>query len=153
MLERFVEWAEANGWNVVTDTEKTELPEEITRRYDVPEQWYEFISRIKKCENSTADKWFLTPGDYLPQEEGFQWNEFERLSLEWDSDSESSIVSFWDRHLPIFLSVDGEYSYYAIDTENGSVVGGCEPEFEEPSEAAGDINAFIDGIISGEIQL
>lgn len=83
---------------------------------------------------------------------GFQWNEFELLSLE-STDNDSSVITYWDKNLPIFMSVDGEYSYYAINTENGNIVIGYEPDFEEFSVVADDFYTFIGKITSGEIML
>ena len=152
MLNEFMEWAKNNGWNVMSNDEKTDLPDAIKRRYDIPAQWYSFICSFQVCEDQSATKWFLTPKDYFQQEDGFQWNEFELQSLEY-TDNESSVISYWDKHLPIFMSVDGEYSYYAINTENGNVVNGYEPEFEGSSVVADDFEAFIGKIVSGEIVL
>lgn len=152
MLNEFIEWAKKNNWNIILNSEKTDLPDSIKSRYNIPEQWYSFICKLQVCEDQSATKWFLTPDDYLPREEGFQWNEFEIQSLEC-SDNKSSIISYWDKHLPIILSVDGEYSYYAINTENGNVVNGYEPEYEDSTVAAEDFNSFISKIISGEIAL
>ncbi|MBQ8967576.1 SMI1/KNR4 family protein [Ruminococcus sp.] len=154
MLDRFIKWAEANGWNIVTDSEKIELPEEIRKRYAVPDKWYSFICRLRICENSSQDKWFLTPLDFADggNDESFRWNEFELMSLEW-TDNDSSVRKFWDRHMPIVMSVAGGYSYYAIDTENGRIVTGCEPEFEEARGVAESFEEFIEKIIAGEIVL
>ncbi len=152
MFDKFTVWAKNNGWNIIASSGKTELPENIKTRYDIPEKWYQFVSALRVCEDKTATKWFLTPGDFLPREDGFQWNEFELMSLEYAND-ESSITAFWDRHLPVFMSVDGEYSYYAVDTESGKVVNGCEPEFEDVTVAADSFEEFIGKIISGEIVL
>ena len=69
------------------------------------------------------------------------------------SENSIDIISFWNKHLPIFLSVDGEYSYYAINTETGEVVSGYEPEYEDTTIAAEDFSIFIDKIISDEIIL
>ena len=63
------------------------------------------------------------------------------------------IINFWNRHLPIYRSVKGKYSYYAIDTESGKIVCGYEPEYEDASIVADSFEDFIDKIISGEIIL
>ena len=63
------------------------------------------------------------------------------------------IIKFWVRHLPIYRSVEGEYSYYAIDTESGKVVCGYEPEYEDAAIVADSFEEFINKIISGEIIL
>ena len=152
MLNEFMEWAKKNDWNVISACEKADLPDTIKSRYDIPSQWYSFISSIKVCENRSQTKWFLTPKDYYAQDGGFQWNEFELQSLEY-ADDESDIISYWDKHLPIFLSVDGEYYYYAVNTENGNVVRGDEPEYEDRSVVADDFNGFISKVICGEIVL
>ena len=151
MTNKFIEWARANGWNIISADEEISLPESISKRYEIPAEWYSFINKFRKCENSAATVWFLTPDDYLPQD-GFQWNEFELQSLEY-ADPDDDIVSFWDRHLPVVISVEDGYSYYAIDTQTGNVVNGYEPEYEDASVIAEDFDAFITKIISGEIVL
>ncbi|MFQ9546146.1 MAG: hypothetical protein ACLR02_14135 [Clostridium sp.] len=43
------------------------------------------------------------------------------LSLEVAEDNDEwklEIISWWDEKLPIVMSVDGEYSFYAIDLSN-----------------------------------
>ena len=150
MLHRFIEWAEKNGWNIIPAKEKTELPETVKNRYAVPENWLRFISGLEVCENDGATVWFLTPQDYYPHEGGFQWNEFELMSLEW-CDGDSAVTEFWDRHIPIVMSTAGEYSYFAIDTESGSVVHGCEPEFEETDTVADSFEDFMAKVMAGEL--
>lgn len=152
MLDKFIKWAMNNGWNVISTREKTDLPDSIKRRYDIPVQWYNFICKIKVCENQSATKWFLTANDYYLQDNGFQWNDFEVQSLQYN-DNEKSVISYWDKHLPIILCVDGDYSYFAINTKNGNIVYGCEPEYEVSTVIAENFNIFINNIISGEIVL
>ena len=152
MLDEFKEWAVKNNWKIVSGTDKKDLPDIIRNRYKIPQQWYDFICMLRVCENQTETTWFLTPDDYLPRNDGFQWNEFELQSLEW-TDNDSSVSGYWDKHFPVVMSVDGEYSYYAVNTENGNVVNGAEPEYEISSVVAEDFNDFIRKIISGEIEL
>lgn len=153
MLEKFTQWAEKNGWDVVIVDDKAELPEHIKERYKIPQSWYEFIARIRVCQNKEYTKWFLAPWEYQNSiNEGFRWNEYELESLQY-CDNDPMITRFWDRHLPIFRSVEGEYSYYAIDTETGNVVYGYGPEYEDASIAAQSFEEFIEKIISGEIVL
>ena len=157
MTERFIEWARAHKWEIKTSPEPVPLPGHIVKRYGIPEKWYAFISKFTVCEDADAFRWFLTPNDYQPREDGcqwngYKWNEFELQSLEWCGD-DPDIISFWDKHLPIVYSVDGECSYYAIDTESGKVVKGYEPEYEEADAVADNFEDFIEKIISGEIML
>ena len=152
MINKFILWAKKNNWNVILNLEKAELPNTVKNRYNIPEQWYNFICKLQICENQTATKWFLTPNDYQPHEDGFRWNEFEIQSLEY-GDNENDITSYWNNNLPIIMSVDGEYSYYAINIESGNVVIGYEPEYEDSSVVAEDFNTFINKVVSGEIEL
>ena len=149
MLKEFIKWAENNNWNMILSTEKLNFPDSIMNRYQLPEQWLNFIKCFSVCENESATKWFLTPNDYQMKGNGFQWNEFELQSLA-STEEKSQIISYWNAHIPIILSVDGEYSYYAVNTENGNVVFGTEPEYEEAEVIANDFDTFIRKIISGE---
>jgi len=156
MFDEFVKWAHSNNWNIAIAPERMALPECISQRYVIPENWLEFVSRLKTCCNASQTKWFLLPEDFQPRSEGFQWNEFELQSLssaENDTAWKMEIISYWNRHLPIFMAVDGEYSYFALDTTNGAVVSGFEPEYEESEVIAESFLSFLKKVISGEIAL
>ena len=156
ILNDFIVWAEQNGWQIEQSSEPAELPEVIADRYPAPAVWQEFIAPLRKCSNATDTVWFLTYPDYQQQEQGFQWNEFEKQSMEaagGDHEQQAAVTAFWNYHLPIVLNVAGDYTYYAIDTQFGSVVCGTAPEYEEPHVAAESFPAFIRKIISGEITL
>ena len=75
--------------------------------------------------------WFLCSEDYDMQgDKAWQWNEWELLSLkaaENDAAWKDEIRKFWDGHLPVFLSLEGGYAYYAISIKEGSIVYGSEP--------------------------
>lgn len=96
--------------------------------------------------------WFLSAGDYTDsQDDAFSWAEFEIISRDAaQTEAQSAAVSrFWDRHLPILLSVRGGYSYVAIVTSGvglGEVVFGTEPLFEETTLLADDFAGFLDAI-------
>ncbi len=156
MLNRFIEWAKKENWNIIQNSVRNQIPEQIVKRYTIPYDWFNFISNFSSCSNQSDTKWFLTFYDFYLKKDGFQWNEFELQSLECaenDSELKKNIISYCDKHLPIFMSVDGEYSYYAINTENGNVVFGIEPEHEESDIIAPNFNYFIEKIISNEIKL
>jgi len=51
------------------------------------------------------------------------------------------------------MMVDGDYAYYAIDVNDGSVVYGYEPEFEEVTIIAKSFGEFLGKVVSGEIKL
>lgn len=94
----------------------------------------------------------MTPWDFLRQDNGFRWNEFELMSLEW-TDGDIAVKEFWNKHIPVVQSVKDGYSYYAINTESGKIVYGCEPEFEEAEDVAESFEDFIAKVITGEIKL
>ncbi len=58
-----------------------------------------------------------------------------------------------DEHLPIFLSLEGGYAYYAISMKDGSVVHGTEPEFEECETVADSFTDFMGKVTGGRIRL
>ena len=88
-----------------------------------------------------------------PMKSRYEW---ELLSLEAAGDDagwKEEIRQFWDRHLPFFLSLDGGYAYYAFSMEDGSVVYGAEPEFEECETVADSFEDFMEKVMSGRIRL
>jgi len=159
MTEQFIAWAKAHNWDMKTfQRDAISLPREVAKRYRVPNEYQQFLSRIRSCVNPAQNQWFLCAEDYAPKsEDEFRWNEFEIISLkaaddEDDEDWKATIRGFWDTHMPFFMSVEGVYEYYAFDLTEGSIVSGCEPEFEETKTIAKNFGEFLAKIISGEIK-
>ncbi|MHC9042961.1 hypothetical protein ACYX8G_00155 [Microbacterium saperdae] len=101
--------------------------------HTAPETVIRWASSFSVLSNSDDTVWFLSRDDYSTDAEGtFAWNEWEQLSIQAaTSDDEAATVSrFWKRHLPILLSVRNGYEYLAV-RDDGAVVHGTEPEFEE----------------------
>jgi hypothetical protein len=51
------------------------------------------------------------------------------------------------------MSVEDEYKYLAINVNDGSIVEGYEPEFEEPNTVAKSFDDFLKKVISGKLLL
>ncbi len=158
-MEEFLTYMKEQGW-VVELNEKREhcLPQIIRERYiSVPQQWLDFISAVKSLINDDDTTWFLCGDDFdLLKEHSFRWNEWEIISLESaesDTEWESEIREFWNIHLPITMSVKSGYSYYAISMNDGSIVHGSEPEFEECKIVANSFEDFLLKIMKCEISI
>ncbi|MBC1289841.1 SMI1/KNR4 family protein [Listeria welshimeri] len=108
------------------------FPEQILKRYvNLLDVFKTFYEQLNLCSNA-----------------------FEQMSLEaaeGDKDLENKVKLFWNAHLPIMMSVDGCYEYYAIALNDGSVVHGSEPEFEESLVVADSFANFLLKIVAGEI--
>ena len=101
--------------------------------HTAPETVIRWVSSFSLLSNSDETVWFLSRDDYSTEAEGaFAWNEWEQLSLQAaTTDEEADAVSrFWKHHLPVLLSVRDGYEYLAV-RDDGAVVHGAEPEFEE----------------------
>ena len=61
MIERFVEWAENEGWKAEIIEEPIGFPKKAVARYsNIPKEWFEFIKHFKDITNPTEDLFFLT---------------------------------------------------------------------------------------------
>ena len=157
MKDTFLQWAIRKGWKVEMRQEPVDLPPTVLERYkNISEEWVAFVRNIKFCISISGTVWFLNMEDYLPKNsQEWRYNEFELISLEAAQDDQEwvrTIRSFWNRHLPIVMSVGEEYEYYAIDTDNGTIVRGNEPEFEETVVVADSFGEFVQKIADEEIQ-
>lgn len=120
-------------------------------------EYLDFAARLSECTNEDETAWFITPKGFAESDpEKWRYNEFELISLEAandDNDTEwsSEITEFWNNYMPVALNIEGGYSYYALSMKDGSVVYGCEPEFEEPETTADSFEKFLEKIISGEM--
>ncbi|GAB6930779.1 hypothetical protein JCM10914A_47620 [Paenibacillus sp. JCM 10914] len=159
-INEFIIWAKENGWAVTQNPDiRLNLNGGLLSRYKaIPNEYLGFLSVVKQCITPSEKTWFLCEDEYNHNaDHAFQWNEFEILSLEAAMDDhlwKSEITAWWDHYLPIVMSVDGGYSFYAIDltNETGAIVRGCEPEFEEVEKVAPHFEKFIELIMSSAIE-
>lgn len=147
-----------HGWSVTERTPQSlQLPAEIAIRHPkIPASLTAFLGGLADCTNSTNTAWFLCEADYAgTSESAFRWNEWELLSLGAGVDDPPFTVkvqSFWNAHLPFYLSVADGYEYYAVRTTTdgfGRVVAGREPEFEEGHVVAASFEEFLWTLVSG----
>lgn len=153
----FAKWAKGSGWTCETAREKHELPRAILARYKhLPQDFLDFAASFDKIIAAGENMWFITATDYsLEDNEAYRWNELELMSLEWaeDEEEQAEVTAFWDNFLPIFMSVAGDYHYYAISVKTGEIFEGWSPELEDPQIVTTSFTEFIERVISGEIKL
>lgn len=159
MIKKFSDWLKAQGWNVTLNTASSlELNKNFVSRYPyLGDEYEEFLRHFKEVISGDEKTWFLCGDEYNGlSESAFKWNEFEELSLEAaedDTEWREEIKKWWDKKLPIIMSVRAGYSFFAIDLENncGNVVRGEEPEFEETEIIASSFYEFLDMLMKGMI--
>ncbi|KOR89473.1 SMI1/KNR4 family protein [Paenibacillus solani] len=159
-INEFMIWAKENGWTITLNQDcNLNLGDSIRSRYKViPNEYISFLSAVKQCTTPNEKTWFLCEDEYNNRsDDAFKWNEFELLSLEAAMDNDiwrSEITAWWDNYLPIVISVDDGYSFYAIDLNNdkGAIVRGHEPEFEEVEKIANHLEQFLDLIMTNSIE-
>src|SRR5262249_44846770 len=153
-IEGFLAWAEARRWSVRRHRSDAVLPAVILSRYpQAPESYCRFLRTAALLVTPDEAGWFNCKADFDgASDAAFKWNELETMSLQGAADDESwtgRVMRFWDTHLPIVLSVKSGYAFYAIDVDNGAVVRGDEPEFEEVRVVAASFPEFLTFIMAG----
>ncbi|MFC4305324.1 SMI1/KNR4 family protein [Cohnella boryungensis] len=158
-IGEFMTWANENGWDIAGKSGfELNLSSSVISRYkDIPNEFLDFLRRVKRCITPNEKTWFNCEDEFNNSSDlAFKWNEFEVLSLEAamdDSIWKSQITAWWDNYVPIVMSVEGGYSFYAIDLTNGAIVRGYEPEFEEVDKVASTLEQFLELIMSNSIEL
>jgi len=160
-MDEFMNWALENGWDLTRKAEiQLNLDSSIMARYnEIPSEYLDFLRIVEKCISPNEMTWFICEDEFNQRSDSeFKWNEFELLSLEAAMDDhkwQSEITAWWDNYLPIVMSVDGGYSYYAIDLthDKGAIVRGYEPEFEEVEKAANNFEHFLELIMSNSLEV
>ena len=147
--ERFLDHLAARGWAVSRATADAGA---CARLPATTPAHAAFLSLFAQLSNADDTRWFLGAADYAGTAgNAFAWDAFQQLSLDaaMSDDDRRSVQAFWDRHLPIFLSVDGEYAFLALDRESGRVVHGVEPEFEAVSVVAPSLEDLFEDVMAG----
>ncbi|WAA64840.1 hypothetical protein [Microbacterium oxydans] len=130
-FRRAIERLREAGWTCEPPTSaEGDVPSALRTASETAIRW---VSSFSLLSSSDETVWFLSRDDYSTGAVStFAWNEWEQLSIQAaTTDDEALAVSrFWERHLPILLSVRNGYEYLAV-RDDGAVVHGTEPEFEE----------------------
>jgi len=140
----------AASWSFRGHSEPAALRDVLSARFAaVPEPLVLLLAGAQGAVSPDETTWFLNAADYAGSgQPAFEWNAWERLSLETagsDEEWSDSIRAFWAVHVPFLMSVRGRYSYVALALAGdnaGAVVHGCEPEFEDVTVVARSIDAF-----------
>lgn len=141
-VDDFIDSLTRVGWHLAPREPRivVDLNSTAFGRYPrLPDDYLDFLSRINLCTNEDQTAWFLCESDFRgTSDSAYAWNEFERQSLEAAGSEEAwkkEIVAFWDKHMPILISVKTGYAYLALRLAGGGddpiVVFGREPEYEE----------------------
>ena len=161
MNKKFEKWLQANEWQIevhMSDYDCSKIG--VLKRFQkIPDSFFDFLGHFKSITSKDDTTWFICADNYNDDsDDAFKWNEFELLSLEAaESDTEwkKEIANWWSDKLPFLMSVKGGYSFYAIDLgeNNGAIIKGEEPEFEEAHIIASDFEEFLDKVMSNTILL
>ncbi|MEB3095950.1 hypothetical protein VCS63_08995 [Achromobacter sp. D10] len=146
--ERFLDHLSARGWTVLRTAPRAVIPASPAGS----EAHAVFLSLFTQLSSADDTRWFLSATDYAgTAESAFDQDTFRDISLEAAiSDADRQMVeTFWARHVPLFMSVDGEYEFLALDRVSGAVVHGAEPEFEAVSEMAPSLESLFDQMLAG----
>jgi hypothetical protein len=113
----------------------------------------EFLKRFKSLSNADESRWFISTDEFSGNSDAaFSWDAIERMSLDaamTDRDAED-VRTFWGRHLPILMAVDGDYQYIALDRMSGAVVHGVETDFESVSNLDDSFDGFMVAVMEGK---
>lgn len=161
IIKKFNEWLCKNQWSIkLNKNNNLNLNAEFIERYsNFNDEYSEFLKYFAEVTSDDEKTWFLCQNEYNNISDlAFKWNEFEKLSLEVaedDKELKKDIKQWWDKKLPIIISVKDGYTFFAIDLENnsGEIVRGEEPEFEETKVVANSFFEFLDMVIKEKIVL
>jgi len=140
----------ARGWRVEVETAAGSLlPPEVARRYAwLGPEVAAFLGSLRTCCSGDGASWILTASDYArPAGKGYTWNEYERMAIESARGDEAfvrDVRAFWDRHFPFMLAVHSDYDYLAVRRDDGAVVHGFAPFWEDPTAVAASVEAFLE---------
>ena len=150
-VQRFLDHLAALGWTVLrsSPTAPTATP---TAAPGEAQGYGAFLATFTELHNADQTRWFLSAADHDgTADNAFPWHTLRDISLEaaLDDAGRQTVLNFWQQHTPIYMSVAGEYEFLAIDRESGRIVHGIEPEFEDISVVAPNLEALFADMIAG----
>lgn len=160
-LDKFLSWAKENKWEIIKNNKnEASLPFDVMARYDFPEEYLEFMRKVRKAVTPEGTAWFQLQDDFHPSKDiMMKWNEYELLGKHLAEDDgdlilSQEIESFWNGVIPIFMSVGEGYAYFGIKIDSGEIVFGQEPFFhKDPQVIATNLDQLLLMFASDEIEL
>lgn len=155
-FESFMQFIKEKGWIIEEADGKGHMLPEV---YKGKTGYYEEIAdKYSVIMNVEENVWF-TVGEDLEDEESYdeesrpiRWNTFMNMSISTSEDGGKTEREWWDKRFPFLLSVKyGEYEFFAVNTDDGSVEYGFEPLFEETEKVADSLDDFFNKAVSGEM--
>ncbi|HEY5711644.1 MAG TPA: hypothetical protein VIT38_07095 [Allosphingosinicella sp.] len=156
LIEEVVEALRGIGWQVEPAATARALPAAVAARHpNLPPLALAFFTGIESCVSDDEGRWLLAAADYgTPAgSDGFAWDEFERMFADDPEDEREKvrIHAFWDKYLPIFQLVSGDYEYLAIGTDPGSdqfgkIVWGDVIDYDQPTVVASSYESFLEQV-------
>jgi hypothetical protein len=116
----------------------------------MPPEHRELVESLGLVSSADQKAWLVTGCIFSGDVSAYAWNEWEQQSLEAAGADEGlarTIRAFWDRHLPILMSVKSGYAHFSLDLETLRVVQGEEPEYEATSPLASSIDEVLELIL------
>ena len=160
MINKFISYLKENEWYIVDNEKKGDaLKNDVIRKFnDLSPNFIKLIESYQSISSKDDTVGFLCLVNYCENTEySFRWNEFELMSLEaafGDEQWEREVKEWWKDKLPFVISVKNGYEYYAIDMgNNGNIINGSEPEFEEAVVVANSFEDFLQKVMDGIIVL
>lgn len=161
MNNKFEKWLQANEWQVEVHSSSFDCSKiDVLKRFsNIPDSFLHFLEHFKSITSKDDTTWFICGGDYNDNsDDAFKWNEFELMSLEAaesDNDWKRDIEKWWSDKLPFLMSVKDGYAFYAIDLgdNNGAIIKGEEPEFEEAYVIADHFEVFLEKVMHNTVIL
>lgn len=154
-FENFMQFIKEKGWIIEEADGKGHMLPEVYR--GKTGYFEEIADKYSVIMNAEENVWF-TVGETLEDEKSFEdegpfrWNTFMNMCINTSDDGGKTEREWWDKRFPFLLSVKyGEYEFFAVNTDDGSVEYGFEPLFEETEKVADSLDDFFNKAVSGEI--
>jgi hypothetical protein len=137
LIEEALTALEDVGWKVKRAATPKPLPASVTKRHpELPPLAVEFFTHVESCVAPEEGAWLLAAEDFARRDD-WRWDEYERMTIDDEDEKQAARVrAFWDRYLPIYYLVEGDYEYLAIGAERssdhfGKVVWNAEAAYDE----------------------
>lgn len=145
------------GWTVERLSRKRALPMSVVARYpSMPLNYRQFAESFGNVSSPGDRAWLVTSEVFCGSGSAFAWNEWELQSLAAAGDDRTlvpRIGQFWDRHLPVVMSVKSGYAHFSLDLETMTVVQGEEPEYEDVSRVASSVDELFQSMAARDPKL
>jgi hypothetical protein len=155
-IMEFIRWAKNNGWKInVTDTKTGDLPFDIMKKYNIPDDYKTFLETVEVCQKADNSIWFVCGSLLLVNSNMFRWDDLGPAGLKEtneDVKTNNQTLKYLKKYFPIIFNAKTG-CIFLIHQKDNKILKSNGVEFDKGEIVSDNFEELLEKIMNREIEL